>query len=315
MPSLVHEALVDLFRARPHLAAELLAAVAAISPDIEVQGALLDADLSQVAPTEYHADAVVRLSGPGLDLLVIIEIQLRLDANKAYVWPGYAGVACTRHRCPVAILVITLDAATARWAAQPIHFGPGSVLTPIVVGPRQMPVVVDPEIARQNPEIAVLSAMAHGHGPDAARVGVAAAEAARDLDEARARLYLDLVLSSLNPAARTLLEGLMIENWQPQSDFFKRLDAAARAAGIAAREAGMAEGLEQGLEQGLERGTLRGQRALLSRQLQRRFGPLPARILAAMEQADAEALGQWAEDLLFADSLDALFGAEPAASP
>ena len=101
MPSVLHEALVDLFRSRPHLAAELLAAVAVLPADQTVQGALVDSDLSQVVASEYRADAAVRLTGVGLDLLLIIEIQLRRDADKRYVWPAYVAVAHARHRCPV----------------------------------------------------------------------------------------------------------------------------------------------------------------------------------------------------------------------
>ena len=288
---MVHEALVDLFRARPHLAAELLALARAIHTGHGVRGVLLDSDLSQVVGPEYRADAAVRLTGDDLDLLLIIEIQLREDVDKTYAWPAYAAVARARHRCPTAVLVLTLDAATARWASRPISLGPGAELRPIVIGPEQVPVVTDPETARESPEIAVLSAMVHGRAPEGARVGLAAAEAARDLDEARARLYLDLVLSSLNPAARTMLERVMIENWQPQSDFIKRLDARAHA-----------EGLAEGLAE--------GQRELLIRMLHRRFGALPETVTRRVAHASSSELGQWSEDLLFADSLAALFGAE-----
>lgn len=300
MPSVVHEALVDLFRARPHLAAELLVAVKAAPSAEDVEGALLDSDLSQAVAPEYRADAAVRLRG-GLELLLIIEIQLRKDGMKRRVWPAYVGVAHARHGCGVAVMVVTLDRETARWAAEPIEVGPGFVLRPIVIGPDQVPVVTAIDDAMRSPEIAVLSAMAHGYGPEGAQVGIAAAEAARGLDEERARLYLDLVLEFLNPAARILLERLMIENWQPQSDFMKRLDARARAEGLA-------EGRAEGLAQGLARGGVDGQRHLLARQLRKRFGALPAEIEDRVAQATQPELERWAEDLLVADSLDALFG-------
>lgn len=287
-----------------------------------MQGVLLDSDLSQVANAEYRADAAIRLTGDTLDLLLIVEIQLRKDAAKRFVWPAYLGVAHAQHRCPVGLLVITLDARTARWAAEPIRFGLGAELRPVVVGPAEVPVVTDAVTAGQSPEIAVLSAIAHGHEPVAASVGLAAADAARALDDGRARLYLDLILHFLNPAARREVEAQMIENWQPQSDFFKRLDAQARAAGLAegrerglelglerGRELGREQGLEQGRELGLEQGRLHGQRALLVRQLHKRFGALPDEISARIQAASAEDLERWAEDLLDADSLSALFGA------
>ncbi len=298
MPSVIHEALVELFRVRPQLAAELLAAVHAIGPDEPVSGALLDADLSQVVAPEYRADALVHLSALAWQLVLVIEVQLRIDARKRKVWPVYASVAHARHEQPAAVLVITLDRSTAAWAAEPIVFGPGATLIPIVIGPEQVPMVTDPEVAKLSPEIAVLSAMAHGESSAAAQIGIAAAEAARDLDEERSRLYLDLVLRFLNPAARIVLEKIMIQNWQPQSEFFQRLDAEARAAG---RAAGHAAGHAEG--------DLDGQRKLLTRLLHRRFGALPPEIQTRLEQADEAQLGQWGEELMFADSLSALFGA------
>ena len=286
MPSVIHEALVELFRVRPQLAAELLAAVHAIGPDEPVSGALLDADLSQVVAPEYRADALVHLSALAWQLVLVIEVQLRIDARKRKVWPVYASVAHARHEQPAAVLVITLDRSTAAWAAE--H---GEI-------PSAKPAVSDPEVAKLSPEIAVLSAMAHGESSAAAQIGIAAAEAARDLDEERSRLYLDLVLRFLNPAARIVLEKIMIQNWQPQSEFFQRLDAEARAAG---RAAGHAAGHAEG--------DLDGQRKLLTRLLHRRFGALPPEIQTRLEQADEAQLGQWGEELMFADSLSALFGA------
>lgn len=47
---------------------------------------------------------------------------------------------------------------------------------------------------------------------------VAALEALRDLDEARARLYLDLGFEPLGPLARSDLENVMLPNWQPRGD-------------------------------------------------------------------------------------------------
>jgi len=57
--------------------------------------------------------------------------------------------------------VVTVDAAIAAWAARPIRTGhPGFDLVPIVLGPEAMPWVTEPDQARKNPELAVLSALA-----------------------------------------------------------------------------------------------------------------------------------------------------------
>jgi hypothetical protein len=68
-----------------------------------------------------------------------------------------------------------------------------------------VPEVTDEVQARLDPELAVLSAMAHGQNADsgkAVRIALAAQLASLGLDEDRARLYFDLVLASLSEAAR-----------------------------------------------------------------------------------------------------------------
>lgn len=54
-------------------------------------------------------------------------------------------------------------------------------------------------------------------------------------------------------------------------------------------------------------GREKGERALLTPQLRRRFGELPASVLARIEQADEARLEAWGEALLDARSLDELF--------
>ncbi len=61
------------------------------------------------------------------------------------------------------LLVVAPDASVARWCAQPIELGhPGFMLQPLVAGPNAIPVLTDEQAARRDPELAVLSAMAHG---------------------------------------------------------------------------------------------------------------------------------------------------------
>jgi hypothetical protein len=58
--------------------------------------------------------------------------------------------------------------------------------------------------------------------------------AARSLDDERARLYADLVLASVDGAARAILEALMVSGkYEYQSDFARRYVAQGEAAGRA----------------------------------------------------------------------------------
>ena len=84
----------------------------------------------------------------------------------------------------------------------------GFVLRPPVLGHAKIPVVVDRGDAARRPELAVLSAMAHGQSEQGAAIAAAVLPAIRDLDDERARFYGDLVLNSLNEAARRTLEAM-----------------------------------------------------------------------------------------------------------
>jgi hypothetical protein len=162
-PSFNHEVLVELFRNRPELACELLAMCAGIDARAD-RVELGSIDLSQVVSVEYRADAVIVLRDREGSIVsaVIVEVQLQPDNAKHFSWPAYVTALRSRLDGPVALLVVTDDASVARWARQPIETGhPGFVLTPIVIDLHDVPRVTDPERARETPELAVLSAIAH----------------------------------------------------------------------------------------------------------------------------------------------------------
>jgi hypothetical protein len=75
-------------------------------------------------------------------------------------------------------------------------------------------------------------------------------------------------------------------------------------------QTGLQQGLQTGLQQGLQTGLQQGQRNLLLRLLARRFGELPAPVVARVEAADETMLTHWAELLLTADNLGAVFAGE-----
>ena len=108
------------------------------------------------------------------------------------------------------------------------------MLCPPVLRRTDIPVATDPGEATRRPELAVLSAMAHGEGEQGATIAGAVLPAIRGLDDDRARFYYDLVYNSLNEAARKALDGLM-KGYEYQSDFAKkylaqgRIEEAARA--------------------------------------------------------------------------------------
>ena len=68
------------------------------------------------------------------------------------------------------------------------------------------------------------------------------------------------------------------------------------------------EGMQQGLQQGLRQGRVEGERAVLERQLRRRFGLPSPEIAERLNHASAAELETWADNVLDAETLDEVFG-------
>ncbi|AUX36429.1 hypothetical protein SOCE836_086360 [Sorangium cellulosum] len=222
MPSIAHEALVELFKNRPTLAAEMLQSALGQRIPTFQEARVESSDLTEIVPSDRRADLVVVLVGaqqrPAMG--IVVEVQLGVDPDKPYVWPVYMAQTRAQHRCPTRLLVVTTDPAMARWCSRPIHTGhPGWTLRPLVLGPEGVPVVTDAQQAKAAPEVVVLSAMAHGHSGVGEAIGVAFLAAAAGLDEERRAVYGDLVLSSMNEAARRTLEAMMKSGYVFQSEF------------------------------------------------------------------------------------------------
>ena len=249
MASMRHEGLVLLFRNRPELAPELLSGVLGLHLPRWTQARVESTEFTEVVPTQYQADLVVLLLEGKPCFAIVVEVQLRRDEDKRGSWPVYLTHLRARVGCPTALLVVAPDAAVARWCAQPIEVGhPGFTLHPLVLGPESIPVVVDEQQARQAPELAVLSALAHGREEVGAQLAKAVLAAVGGLEEERFRLYFDLVVDSLSEAARGALEALMQKGtYEYQSEFARKYVAQGR-------EEGRKEGLQKGREEGREEG-------------------------------------------------------------
>ena len=153
----------------------------------------------------------------------------------------------------------------------------------------------DEDEARADPELAVLSAIAHGKDRDAskaAQIAAAARLATLDLDDDRSRLYLDLVFTSLSKAAQRELRTMDPAKYEYQSDFAKRFVAQGRAEGKA-----------------------EGKASIVVRQLVRRFGALPPEAANRISAASTDELDAIAERLLTAHSLEEALGPPVSAPP
>jgi hypothetical protein len=284
MPSQLHEALLLLFRNRPTLAPELLRDALHVDLPEYTEARIDSADLTDVQPAEYRADLVVLLWRGEPVLGIVVEVQLSADERKFFVWPAYVANLRARLKCPVCLLVVTADEATARWACRSVDLGGANRFTPLVLGPSGVPEVTDPAQALADPELAVLSAMAHGEDADtkkSVQIAVAAQLASIGLDEDRSKLYVDLVLNALSHAARRELQTMDLAKYEYQSDFAKRYVA---------------------------QGRLEGRAAMVIKLLTHRFGPLTDSVTTQVTNSSLEELDAIGDRLLTAPSLQEALG-------
>jgi hypothetical protein len=147
-----------------------------------------------------------------------------------------------------------------------------------------VPEITDRLEAKSDPELAVLSVIAHGRDRDSsksARIARAAQEASLGLDPERMFLYFDLILASLSEAARRELRPMKPAGYEPQSDYFRNLWTEARAS---------------------------GRRELVTRLLTVRFGSLPEEAQTQIAQLGIDELDAVGERLLTANSVGEALG-------
>jgi hypothetical protein len=223
VPSFTHEVLVQLFRNRPELAAELLREALRVELPAYTEVRIDSVDFSQLAPTEYHADLVVLLLDDTPVLGIVIEVQLTPKQRKRFTWPLYLAALRAKLECDTCLFVIAPSVEVARWAAEPIRMGFNSSVVPFVVGPSGIPVITDPERARHAPELGVLSVMAHGQGDveTAVKVALAATAGARAVPDDRLVLYSDLILAALSEAARKAFD-MLPQGYEYQSQIVRQ---------------------------------------------------------------------------------------------
>ena len=225
----------------------------------------------------------------------VVEVQLSIDPDKRFSWPNYLTKSRDQHRCPADLLIIAPDPSVADWSGEPIEIGPpGFVLTPPVLRGKLIPVVTDPEDAARRPELAVLSAMAHGDTIDAQAIVQAvlpALEKLKKLDKERSNFYFDMVYNSINEAARRALETKM-KGYVYTSPYIKKYF----------------EGLDEGRKEGRENAINEGiARALLNVLRVRGISVPEATRQRVVSEKDTARLERWHERAIVASSLADVF--------
>ncbi len=250
MPSMSHQALVTLLRDNPALGVYLfeVATGKKLLPGTELQ--LTSAQLTDLQPPEYSSDATFLITGDATDTAehgpvvyadiagngaVIYEIQMGRDDKKPSSWLRYAGTMHYQIQAPVTVIVIAIDESIAKWCAKPHGYDHAglNIFTPTVLGPQQIPRIIDPSQAQRMPALAVLSVAAHGSEDGAEQIALAALSACNALDTDRGTQYADFVFGWLSEAARIALEELMAQQgYEYQSNFAKGYFVQGREAGV-----------------------------------------------------------------------------------
>src|SRR5271154_3964459 len=110
MVSMAHEVLVDLFKNRPSLGAELLTEALGVALPAYTEARLISIDLTKIRPADYRADVVVLLLDGDVPIWVlIVEVQLSIDPRKRFSWPDYSTGVRAERGCPAGLLVVAPD--------------------------------------------------------------------------------------------------------------------------------------------------------------------------------------------------------------
>ncbi|WP_434045831.1 MULTISPECIES: hypothetical protein [Sorangium] len=121
MPTLEHNALVEMFREHPELAPRLLATLLHVEVPPRAAVAVVESSLDQLIPVEFRADLVLELrdESDALVLAIVIEVQRDVDPDKKFSWPAYVAVVRARKRV-----------GGARQRAERADRGPGGARRP-----------------------------------------------------------------------------------------------------------------------------------------------------------------------------------------
>lgn len=205
-----HETAHRIFQERPALLAPTFKLLGVSLPE-DASVEVLTPDATELKPIERRIDTVLRLRprNGGAPTMLAIEAQGRPDPEKARSWAYYLAFLESKNRCPALLVVVCQDKDTAEWAVGPFHLGPDDwkhlTVRPLVLGPGNVPVILDPEEAAADLAMATFAAMTHGRSPDAPAILKTLAQALGSADREALRYYSELLDTGLGdtPARRT----------------------------------------------------------------------------------------------------------------
>ncbi|WP_308292523.1 hypothetical protein [Streptantibioticus ferralitis] len=216
-------------------------------------------DVTEIRPLERRVDTVLRIQSPEDDFVLAIEAQGRRDPAKAASWTYYLAHLQAKYRRPALLLVVCRDQATAEWAAGPFRCGVNDWTAlsthPLVIGPGNVPVIVDWDEAAQNPTLAAFCALLHGPNGDEDPILEALAHAMGSLDQDDRTYFIQMLDIGLGDTlARHTWRQLMRNYFPGQGTIVEEYYLEGKAEGKAEGEAaGKAKALTESILHLLER--------------------------------------------------------------
>ncbi len=232
MPSTWHDSANELFKENPELAGHILRDLMGVDLPSQMPLILVPGDFTDRPSRDLIANTVIVAGSAQKPMRgIIVEIQQSKDKDKRRQWPRYAAAMWLRHDCPVDLLVICPDEATAAWYAAPIPTAlDGYTHRPRVLLPARIPAMTKAGTVAADPAMAILSLTYHGQQAgvaDAFAAGIASlgAEAGQD--------YYELGIRMSPEAVRRILEELVSTTYKkPFSEFGRRHYGEGRAEGL-----------------------------------------------------------------------------------
>jgi len=315
---------LDILREQPDLLLELLRLAGdPTTDDDSLRATIGGASLTDAVPSVLNADLVsLILDDRGAKRrVVVVEVQREKRDEKFPAWAQYLAYLSAHEKVPVTLLVIALDRAVAEWARTPRPLGPSLSVTPLVIGPDDLPELRADWAA--NLPLAMLTAVARLESPSPGARGeseraevLRVFEGVARLDDERLRHFcLNLIHGtargdftegeSNSKLARLVLRRVLRLVHHPEpSEFRATLDKVLEAYGMSALQLIFNEGKAEGMVAG----EAKGKADTLLRQLRLRgFEVDHATVQRIHEVTDGTQLDAWLDRVLGASRLEDVF--------
>ncbi|QSB04993.1 hypothetical protein [Natronoglycomyces albus] len=231
---------------------------------------------------------------------LIVEMQMSHDPDKQYTWFAYLANLWRRVKCPTHLIVICPGRGTAKRAREAVTIGHhGMCFAPTVLGPDNIPEVIEPVTGPDSLLLTFLSALVHPDSAAREEIGKNLNDEFGELSVDQAVEYAKCALATFKEPMRMVMEGLMKTE---KYDYHRALlgDSA---------DTYLARGKAEGIAEGKVEGKVEGKAELI-------FVLIASRGITVTEEQrqrvsqcrDSELLDSWAVKAMNATEAADIFG-------